>query len=356
MGVFTAINDPSVYFQTALWTGDDGNLSVTNDGNSNLQPDFIWAKRRDSTGNHVLADSSRGGAAHLRINSTAAEAQFGALNFSFVTDGFTSSGSTLNESSRTFVGWQWKVDGGTTTSFSESGSQIGGTRQVNTTAGISLITYTGNGSSDSTIPHGLGVTPEYVMVKNRGDTDEWVANGSVLGNYTRLHPNADSAAATGQGSHDYIKYPDTNATNLVTGTSHNRSNADGDTYMAWCFVSKQGFSKLGTYVGNGDSSDNAFVYTGFQPAWVMIKCTSNSEPWFINDTKRSTFNPTAAALRPESSAAENTTAGYSIDILSNGFKARNNAGQIGGGDRTYFYMAYAASPFVSSAGVPTTAR
>ena len=355
MAVYTSINDPSVYFQTALWTGDGGNLSVTNDGNSNLQPDFIWAKRRDDSGNHVLADSRRGGAAHLRINTTDAESQFGGLNFSFVTDGFTSSGSTLNESSRTFVGWQWKVDGGTSTSFSESGSQIGGSRQVNTTAGISLITYTGNGSSDSTIPHGLGVTPEYVMVKNRGDSDEWVSNGSVLGNYTRLHPNGTSAAASGQGSHDYIKYPDTNATNLVTGVVHNRSNNDGDTYMAWCFASKQGFSKLGTYEGNGDA-DGTFVYTGFKPAWLMIKRTDSSANWHIYDNKRDVTNIVETAIAGNNDGAEYTTSNK-LDFLSNGFKlkgASQTTTNADGGE--YFYMAFAASPFVSSAGVPTTAR
>ena len=360
MGVYTAIDDPSVYFQTELYSGNGSTQTVTNSGVSNLQPDWIWTKERTSNSsnqNHTWVDSSRGSSKQLFVNLTSADATSSDFITSFNTDGFgLGNNANINYNGSNYVAWQWKVNGGSATAFSESGSQIGGARYVNTTAGISIITYTGNGSSDSTIPHGLGVTPEYVIVKNRDDSTEWVSNGSVLGNYTRLHPNADSAAASGQGSHDYIKYPDTNATNLVTGTSHNRSNADGDTYVAWCFASKQGYSKLGTYTGNGQTSDNTFVYTGFKPAWVMIKCTSNSEPWFINDTKRSPGNPTLAALRPESNAAENTTTGYSIDIVSTGFKARNNAGQIGGSGRTYFYMAFAENPFVSSAGVPTVAR
>jgi hypothetical protein len=356
---YTTIDDPSVYFQTQLYTGNGGTQTITNSGNSNLQPDWIWTKERTNTSgnqNHTWVDSSRGSSKQLFVNLTSADATSSAFVTSFNSDGFSLGyNANINNNSSNYVAWQWKVNGGSATSFSESGSQIGGARYVNTTAGISIITYTGNGSSDSTIPHGLGVTPEYVIVKNRDDSTEWVSNGSVLGNYTRLHPNANSAAATGQGSHDYIKYPDTNATNLVTGTSHNRSNADGDSYVAWCFASKQGYSKIGTYVGNGQA-DGPFIYTGFKPAWLMVKRTDASNDWFIIDNTRDDYqNPFADLLSPNLSDAENANTPRG-DFLSNGFKWQVYPNAFNAGDGQYFYMAFAESPFVSSAGVPTTAK
>ena len=364
---YTTIDDPSAYFQTKIYTGNGGALAVTNDGNSDLQPDFAWFKKRGAAEGHALVDTNRGIDRFLAINSTAVEQHQPTTGntdaddiASFDTDGFTFSGGggAYNQSSNTYVAWQWKVNGGTTTSFSESGSQIGGARQVNTTAGISLITYTGNGSSGSTIPHGLSQTPEYVMVKNRGDVDEWVANGSVLGNYARLHPNHTSELATGEGSHDYIKYPNTGSTNLVTGVAHNRSNADGDTYMAWCFHSVQGYSKIGKYTGNG-SQDGTFVYTGFKPAWIMAKRTDVAKNWYIADSARSPNNVNKAHLVANTSDAEDTSGDVTdsyFDILSNGFKLRQDFSHLNASGAEHIYMAFAEHPFVSSEGVPTTAR
>jgi len=360
---YTTIDDPSAYFQTALYTGNGGSSTqvVTNDGNSDLQPDWIWLKNRTSARWHLLNDSSRGASYNLYINEDDAEDVGGSGGnttiTSFNSDGFTLATDTndggWNEQGDSHVAWQWKINGGTTTSFSESGSQIGGNRQVNTTAGISLITYTGNGSSGSTIPHGLSQTPEYVMVKNRDDADEWVANGSVLGDYARLHPNASSSLATGEGSHDYIKYPDTNSTNLVTGVSHNRSNADGDSYVAWCFHSVQGYSKIGKYTGNGNA-DGPFIYTGFKPAWVMWKRTDASESWIILDSDRNTFNVMDNYLVPNSNGAEGSA--DFLDFTSNGIKIRNTFTSSNNSGSNFIYMAFAEHPFVSSEGVPCTAR
>ena len=359
MGVYTAIDDSSLYFHTQLYTGNGSSThAITNNANSgNFKPDFLWIKQRSQgSRNHSLWDSSRGTSRRFVINLEQADELQNNDQKTFDTNGFTvGSGAITNENSQTHVAWQWKVNGGTETSFSESGSQIGGSRQVNTTAGVSLITYTGNGSSDSTIPHGLGVTPEYVMVKNRTDTSSWVSNGSVLGDYTRLHPNETSSAASGQDSHDYIKYPNTNATNLVTGVVHNRSNSDGDTYMAWCFAPIQGFSKLGKYTGNG-SADGSFVHTGFEPAWLMIKRTDSSANWHIYDNKRDVSNVVETAIGGNNDGAEFTTSNK-LDFLSNGFKLKGASQSTTNADGgSYFYMAFAASPFVSSAGVPITAR
>jgi len=357
---YTTIDDPSLYFQTTLYTGSGSSTqNVVNGGNSDLQPDWVWVKNRTDARWHRFIDSSRGASKNLYSNEDDAEGTETSVT-AFNSDGFslgTDTGSDgWNENSDAHVAWQWKVNGGTTTSFSESGSQIGGARQVNTTAGISLITYTGNGSSGSTIPHGLSQTPEYVMVKNRGDADEWVSNGSVLGNYARLHPNATSELATGEGSHDYIKYPNTGSTNLVTGVAHNRSNADGDTYMAWCFHSVQGYSKIGKYTGNGNA-DGPFIYTGFKPSLIIRKVTSASGGWLIQDSTRTTFNglnSTTNALRPNSNEAEFDY--FDIDYLSNGFKIRTTEANHNVSGGTFMYMAFAESPFVSSEGVPTTAR
>ena len=344
---YTTIDDPSAYFQTALYTGTGSSRSVTNDGNSDLQPDWLWVKRRSATNSHHLVNSSMGLSGDVALAIDLTNAQFSTPVSAFNSDGFSfnAGDASCNANSSTYVAWQWKINGGTTTSFSESGSQIGGNRQVNTTAGISLITYTGNGSSGSTIPHGLSQTPEYVMVKNRDDDDEWVANGSVLGDYARLHPNAQSALATGEGSHDYIKYPDTGSTNLVTGVAHNRSNADGDTYVAWCFHSVQGYSKIGTYTGNGDA-DGPFIYTGFKPALLITKKTDETNDWRIWDFKRNPENVVDKLLYPSANAAEaSQTYG---DFLSNGFKLRTTTNGYNASGSPFFYMAFAESPFVSS--------
>ena len=354
---YTTIDDPSAHFQTLLYTGNGSARSLTNDGNSDLQADYIWIKERNNAVDHQLQDSSRGVTKTLQSNQSYEESTLSDIVTAFNSDGFSlGNNGSWNGNNDTYVAWQWKANGGTTTSFSESGSQIGGARQVNTTAGISLITYTGNGSSGSTIPHGLSQTPEYVVVKNRGDDDEWVANGSVLGNYARLHPNATSELATGEGSHDYIKYPNTGSTNLVTGVAHNRSNADGDTYMAWCFHSVQGYSKIGKYTGNGNA-DGPFIYTGFKPSLIIRKVTSASGGWLIQDSTRTTFNglnSTTNALRPNSNEAEFDY--FDIDYLSNGFKIRTTEANHNVSGGTFMYMAFAESPFVSSEGVPTTAR
>jgi|5_EtaG_2_1085323.scaffolds.fasta_scaffold12568_1 hypothetical protein len=358
MGVYTTINDGSAHFTTTLYTGNgQDNRAITNSANAgNFQPDWLWYKERSSNSNPRSFNSSTGASERLEPNDTTAMTTDTSNVKSFNTNGFTvgTSGST-NANGDTYAAWQWKANGGNKTSFSASGSQLAGTYQANTTAGFSLVTYTGNGSSDSTIPHGLGVMPEYVVVKNTGDVDEWVSNGSVLGDYCRLHPNGGSSKACGQGSHDYIKYPGTDATNLLTGVSHNRSNANGDSYIAWCFASKQGYSKLGTYTGNGNA-DGSFVYTGFKPAFLLRKRLDTAGDWIVTDSTRDLTNVSDKNLYRNLNYAEYSGAETKYDILSNGFKMRGNWASTNASGGSYFYMAFASNPFVTSDGVPTTAR
>tara|TARA_R100001443_G_scaffold29973_1_gene43419 strand:- start:511 stop:1584 length:1074 start_codon:yes stop_codon:yes gene_type:complete len=355
---YTTIDDPSVYFQTALWTGDNGNLSVTNDGNSDLKPDWIWAKRRDGTGNHVLADSTRGGDAHLRSNITDAESQFGGLDFTFATDGFTSSGSTLNESSRTHVAWQWKANGGTTTTNDASSTGVGtidSVYQANTTAGFSIVTYTGTGS-DCTIAHGLGSVPQWIIVKCRNEaTTSWRIYHVSNGNTNALKLDSQNAAFSATEN-----WNSTTPTSTVFSLGTNENvNGSADTFVAYCFAEKQGYSKFGSYIAN-NSTDGPFVYLGFKPAWIMIKNTSAASDFPIADTKREVGNPFAQEILFANVSDAETSYANGVDFLSNGFKVRstgsNGVFNANNTSHKFIYMAFAESPFVSSKGVPCTAR
>ena len=348
---YTTINDGSAHFHTQLYTGNGASThAITNDANSgDFKPDWLWIKQRSQGNrNHSLWDSSRGNSLRLISNTNGAEETQTGDQKTFDTDGFTlGGGSITNENSQTHVAWQWKANGGTTAS--NSNGSITSTVQANTAAGFSIITYTGNGSDGATIGHGLNATPQVFFPKCRSTTTNWEMYYFPTGG-TKQYGYLNDTNAFATWSH-------TAPTSTTIGLSGSGdSNGNGRTMVGYAFHSVKGYSKIGTYVGNGQTSDNTFIYTGFRRAWVIVKCTTNVEPWFINDTKRSPGNPTLAALRPEANSAENTTVGYSLDFVSNGFKIRNNAGQLGGDGRTHFYMAFAENPFVSSAGVPVTAR
>ena len=345
---YTTIDDPSEYFQTALWTGTGSSQTITNDGNSDLQPDFVWIKCRSVGRDHVLLDSTRGGTKALTSNTTGAEATDGAIT-AFNTDGFTHSGqNAYGGSSETHVGWQWKANGGSRTTFTESGNNPGGGRQVNTTAGFSIIDYTGTGS-EGTIAHGLGATPKFIIAKNRDANEGWIIDSSILtGNSNgTLHFNTD-AEYTG-GSNQFGTHSSTNITIKTAGNI----NTDGQKYVAYVFAEKQGYSKFGTYKGNGNA-DGAFVYTGFKPAWLMVKRTADADrAWVIHDNKQDPHNVTANRLDANTNEV-NQSSGH-FDFLSNGFKCRSTEGATNAAS-PYVYLAFAENPFVSSKGAPTTAR
>mgnify|MGYP003677539433 FL=1 len=341
---YTDIDDPSAYFQTLLYTGNGADdRALVNDGNSDLQPDWIWFKERNSTSVHQVLDSSRGVNKALSPNDNGADETYAYLS-SFDSNGFTfdqSDGST-NENTNTFVAWQWKANGGTTTTNDASATGIGNTDsvyQANTTAGFSIVTFSGTGSG-MTVAHGLGGTPTLIISKSRNDTENWAVHTTVI-----------------DGSLDYLRLSETDAAgnsgfSLPTSTvfGYNGSN----NYVAYCFRSIQGYSKIGRYVGNG-STDGTFAYTGFKPAWVLVKSVDVAQSWQLSDSARNPFNVVNRRLAPNDTSAESTAHSW-IDFLSNGFKIRINDAAYNNNGQKYLYIAFAENPFCSSKGVPTTAR
>tara|TARA_Y100001963_G_scaffold27315_1_gene37241 strand:- start:24 stop:1088 length:1065 start_codon:yes stop_codon:yes gene_type:complete len=352
---YTTIDDGSEYFHTQLYTGNGSSNTITNDANAgDFKPDWVWIKTRNATRNHNTYDSSRGVTKAFEVNDGPAETTVSAGLTSFNTDGFTvGSDSNVNQGSINIVAWQWKANGGTATaSGSESGNNPAYSYQANTTAGFSIVTYTGTGSA-GTVSHGLGVAPDWILVKNRTDSGtDWCV----------YHSNNTSAPET-----DFIKlntdeatedvssiWNDTAPTSTVftVGTS-NGTNGDGDNYLSFCFAEKKGYSKFGLYNGNGNAN-GVFVYTGFKPAWLMIKRTDSTGNWFIFDNKRDGFNSENNRLTADGDLAE-ADPGES-ELLSNGFKLRFTSGNVNSSSGTYIYIAFAEHPFVSSKGVPVTAR
>jgi len=361
---YTTIDDPSAYFQTALYTGNGSTgQNITNDGNSDLQPDWVWAKRRDAETSHGLVDSSRGVRKVLSSNGTSAEVAESAGNTltAFLSDGFTvgddGNYTAFNANGSSIVAWQWKANGGTTASNSNGG--VTSTVQANTTAGFSIVTWTGDGS-DETVGHGLSSAPQMYVVKNRSDATDWRVGQTVAGNIMTggngyyMEWN-DSKASTNPGSATtWGSTPTAPTSTVFTVGSNNAHNGSGDDFVAYCFHSVQGYSKIGSYTSN-NSADGPMVFCGFSPSWVMFKDTSASAYWAIYDNKRDSFNPSDQVLAPNASDAEDGS--YNdIDLLSNGFKIRASGSPNNASSRTYIYMAFAESPFVSSEGVPTTAR
>ena len=359
---YTTIDDPSVYFQTALWSGDDATTqNITNDGNSDLQPDWVWVKNRTDARWHRLVDSSRGASKNLYSNETDAEGTEASVT-AFNSDGFslgTDTGSDgWNENGDAHVAWQWKANGGSRTTFNASGNQLAGGYQANTTAGFSIVDYTGNATNGATFPHGLGATPVIAIIKDRtnagdGGGTNWIVAYTIQdGSSDRLYLNGTNAKFDlPVGSTEFRV--DFDSSNVTLGTWNN-VNASG-THIAYVFTPIQGYSKFGSYTGNANA-DGAFVYTGFKPAWIMIKKTNNTSQWVLHDTTRQEFNMQTKFLQANQSAAESTSSAADLDILSNGFKLRSSDDAQNGNGDTYIYMAFAESPFVSPEGVATTAR
>ena len=348
---YTTIDDPSAHFQTTLYTGSGSSTqNVVNGGNSDLQPDWVWVKNRTDARWHRLVDSSRGVSKNLYSNETDAEGTEASVT-AFNSDGFslgTDTGSDgWNEDGDAHVAWQWKANGGTKTSFSESGNNPAGTHQANTTAGFSIVTHVGTGSA-GTIAHGLSAAPEWILTKGLDQGHAWItAHKSETFSKSTLFNTTDAFAS---GS----EYNNTDPTSSVfTVNNQGGVNNDGENYVSYLFHSVQGYSKFGSYTGNGNA-DGPFVYLGFKPAWVMARRTDAANEFFIWDTKRNPFNVTNNELRAGTNDAESTT--DKLDLLSNGFKIRNTyaSGNADGGN--YIYMAFAESPFVSSKGGPKTAR
>jgi len=329
---YTTIDDPSAYFQTKLYTGTGSSLALTNDGNSDLQPDWVWIKERNGATNQMLTDSVRGATKTLHSQNTDTESTDAQALKSFNSDGFTvGTDGDVNTSSDTYVAWNWKKTAD---------------------AGFDIVSYTGNGSA-RTISHSLSAVPGWIIVKNRDEGESWPI----------YHHKNTSAPAT-----DYLALNDTHATTdsntrwndtaptssvFTVGTS-DVVNKNTIKYIAYLFAEKKGYSKFGSYAAN-ESVDGTFVYTGFKPAFVILKQSNLARDWHMFDNKRSTFNAVGRYLRPNVSGAEDSGEDY-LDLLSNGFKLKNTGNRFNDADGTYIFMAFAESPFVTSTGIPTTAR
>jgi hypothetical protein len=330
----TETTQANKYFDVSLWTGNGTDRSIVNSGS--MQPDLLWQKRRSGEQNNWLTDSVRGNTKILASNQSQTEGTVTDCITSFNSNGFSLGvNDAFNGSGTTNVMWQWNAGGSTVTNTSGSiSSQV----RANPSSGFSVVTYTGNGSAGATIGHGLGVAPSIIFVKNRSVEANWAVYTKTLGGTKFLLLNTTAAESTSS-----INWNDTNPTSSVfsIGTS-NRVNASGATYVAYCFSEITGYSKFGSYTGNG-STDGAFVYLGFKPAFIMTKKTNSTSNWIMQDDARSPFNTTNATLFANLGFAEET--GYNIDLLSNGFKAREFGTDLNGSGQTYIYMAFAETPF-----------
>ena len=356
MAAYTTIDNPELYFQIKLWTGNDGSNALTFDGSENMQPDFVWLACRTRADNKRLQDSIRGAGKMLPSNSSGVEESLSEF-VSFDTDGFTlnTSDAGYNSSSHTYCAWCFKA--GTSFTNDASATSVGNTDSSGTassTAGFSISKYVGAGSSlNIVVKHGLSAVPAVMITRNRDDANSW-------GVY---HHKNTSAPET-----DYLRLDTTNATTdnaeiwndtaptsaVFTAGDHSSSNRAGDDFISYFWNEVQGFSKFGSYVGNGNA-DGTFVYTGFRPAWIIIKnSSSGSTSWLMYDNKRPGYNEDNAYLLASSTDSE--ASDKDIDILSNGFKIRINNSENNTSGDTYVYMAFAEQPFVNSSGVPNNAR
>ena len=359
---YTTIDDPSAHFQTLLYTGNAAaNRALTNDGNSDLQPDWLWIHPRNNSGGYfnALQDTSRGVTKILSSNTNSAEVSTSAQVLSVQSDGFTvddnaDSQNYVNLNSINYVAWQWKANGGTTTSVGV-GTNDGNTttacvRQVNTTAGFAIITYTADSNGEQFLEHGLGVAPTFLLVKDRGNAESWIVGHegnlgtTAFHNYLELNTNTSS-----QTENRWLNTaPTSTAINIGPDNS---VGGNGRNYVCYAFAPIQGYSKFGKYTGNG-LADGPYIHTGFKPAWVMVKRTDANNNWHMHDNKRVTSNPNNLTLYAN---LTNADASEDLDMLSNGFKLRESGGGYNADTGTYIYMAFAEKPFVSSEGVPTTA-
>jgi len=357
---YTTINDPSAHFQTTLFTGNGGTLAVTNDGNSDLQPDFVWIKNRErSSYHHNLYDSTRGVLKQLFSNLTNDELEQANSLTAFSSDGFSlGSDDSSNYNNEGHIAWQWKANGGTTTTNAAgaNGADHESVYQANDDAGFSIVTYTSdNQSGDTIIKHGLSTAPTLMFHKGRNaDSTIWWTYHKELTNDGYMH--LESTNTNQDGSTNVWRNTAPTSSVFKLGLDSIAA-ANGRTMVAYCFSEIKGYSKFGKYESNG-TSNGAFVYLGFKPAFVIVKSsTKSSQSWHMLTGENGTggnFNPLTKAVDTNQNIAERTD--FTTDFLSTGFKIRHSSGGTGTADETYIYMAWAESPFVSSTGTPTTAR
>ena len=355
---YTTIDDPQQYFQTALYTGNGSNRSITFDGTNDMQPDLVWIKERNAVEGHKIFDAARGATNLWQSSSAGAEQDQDTSLTAFNSDGFSlgvDTGDITNENAVTYVAWCWKAGAGSGSS-NTAGSINTTTTTVSTTAGFSASTYSGTGSN-ATIGHGLGVAPEMLIFKRRNASSEVLVYHKGFASdaetdYMVLH-------GTGAVVDNATAWQDTAPTSTVFSIgTYTDINVSGGTMICYAWAGKQGFSKFGSYQGFSNSN-GATVYTGFSPAFILVKCVSNaSSNWLTTDNKRSDDKNSAYnnwQLRWNATdAEENGTVG--VDFLHNGFKWRDSHNEANLTGRHYLYMAFAHAPMVNSNGVPCTAN
>ena len=345
---YTTINKSTDYFNTKIYAPDgSSSFAVTGVG---FQPDWVWLKSRGYAEDHQLNDSVRGATKGLQSNLNSAETTQSNGLTSFDSDGFTVGNlSDYNWNGDSIVSWNWLAGG---TASSNYDGSITSTVSVNTTAGFSIVKYTGTGAN-ATIGHGLGVAPKMIIVKAYEGGQQWAVQHSALGATKGLRLNSSNAAYTSS-----TRWNNTEPTaSVFTVGTEAEVNTNTEDHIAYCFAEKQGYSKFGSYTGNGNAS-GPFVYTGFKPAWVMTKRTDSTSGWIIRDNKRDTFNPSQTSLYANAPTADDTSGGasYYLDFLSNGFKFRGSGTAFNASSGSYIYMAFAAAPLVGSNNIPATAR
>jgi hypothetical protein len=334
------IQNGANYMAATLYTGTGASQSIANTVNSvSLQPDLVWIKSRSAATDHALYDVIRGAQNRLESNTTdAAVASDNGLT-AFGSSGFTvNTLAQVNTNAATYVAWQWKAGG---TAVTNTAGSITSSVSANTTAGFSVVTYTGTGAN-ATVGHGLGIAPSMIIIKQRGSTSDWaVYHSSLTSAAYYILLNTTAAQASG-ATYWNSTAPTSSLFSVGTATP---TNANAATYVAYCFAAIAGYSAFGSYTGNG-SSDGPFVYTGFRPRWVLIKNTSGANVWVIYDTARDVYNVAGKELYPNLSDAEFSST--SLDIISNGFKIRSTSGGLNANANAYIYAAFAENPFTIS--------
>ena len=341
MAAYTTIDNPELYFQVKLWTGNGSNpRTITLDGDENMQPDMVWYKCRSHAVPNILLDSVRtaGNDKELQPDDTTAEGGTSADADGYIS-AFTSNGFTLtegssgdhytNEGSRTFVAWGWKESA---------------------TAGFDIVSYTGN-ATDRTISHSLSAVPKVIIIKNRSTTNWWHTYHHALGNNYEVYLNVTNVA----GSTDAYQSTDPTSSVFSLDDSVDGTNGDGNSLIAYLFAEKQGYSKFGSFEGNS-STDGPFIFTGFRPSMILYKNADYLENWHIQSWKQESLNPNNNQLTPNENYAESSDSNTNVDFLSNGFKMRSSHRTSNYSGNTFVYMAFADAPFVNSNGVPCNAR
>jgi len=342
---YTTVNKSTAHFNTKLYAGNGGTNNITGVG---FQPDWVWIKKRNATANHKIFDAVRGVTKIIGSNESDAESTVATSLTAFDSDGFTV-GSDTSVNGNLLASWNWKANG---QGSANTDGTINSTVSVNTTAGFSIVKFTGSGAN-ATVGHGLGVAPKMYLLKSLGDTSAWLMYHNGLDASSpedyRLVLNQNTARQ------DNTTWNDTAPTSSVFSVgSASEVNGSGVDRIVYCFAEKTGYSKFGSYSGNGNN-DGTFIYTGFKPAFVIVKATATTDNWTMYDDKRIGYNPKNYFLYPNLNNAEDTSNAQWFDMYSNGFKIRSTSSTTNTSGNNYIYMAFGQS-LVGSNNVPCTAR